>query len=348
MKAAVFESKETIVFRDFEDPVMGDNDILVKVKYCGICGTDVAFFKGIMSYLKMGLQKYPFVPGHEWSGIVADIGKNVKSIKIGDRVTGDVSVGCGKCPECMDGNYHICTERYEVGNLGNKPGAMAEYIVMPERNVYKLPDNVSFIAGAIVEPLATAVHGFERKKIDFLENILITGTGLIGILAAQVGSTYLSTNVVLTGRTEEKLNIAKECGIKNAINIKEKEVRVYLEEMGILNKISFCIECSGNIYALKQCLEFVKSGGHISIIGFYENYKDVVDFDIITTKNLEIHGVLASPNCFNSAILLLEKGLVNYNPLISKIFPLNEINHAINYLLDKKNNAIKVMLKVSD
>ncbi len=344
MKAIVFERKEIVLYKDVEDPEIGDDEVLIKVKYCGLCGTDLASYLGDMPYISAGKQKYPFIPGHEWSGQVIKTGKIVMNVKKGDKVTGDVSIGCGKCLDCLEGNYHLCDNRIEVGNLGNKPGGMAQYIVMPERHLYKLPDNVDFMEGAIVEPLATALHGLDRKKIRFNENILITGTGLIGILAAQVAGTNLNSNVVLTGRTDEKLDIARQCGVKNIVNIKEVDLQSYLNKLGMLDKITFCIECSGNISALMQCIDFVKPGGHISIIGFFENYTEVVNIDKITMKNLEIHGVLASPNYFNSALLLLEKKLINYKPIISKVFELRETKAAIDYLLDKKNRAIKVMI----
>lgn len=344
MKAIVFEGKEIVSYKDVIDPKMSADEVLIKVKYCGLCGSDIASYLGNMPYINAGKQKYPFIPGHEWSGQVIDVGKNVIKIKKGDRVTGDVSVGCGNCPECLAGNYHLCDSRVEVGNLGNKPGGMAQYIVMPERHLYKLPDSVEFMGGAIVEPLATALHGLDRKKIGFNENILITGTGLIGILAAQVAGINLNSKVVLTGRTKEKLDVALQCGVKNTINIIEVNLQNYLKSLELLDKITFCIECSGNISALKQCIDIVKPGGHISIIGFFENYKEIVDIDKITMKNLEIHGVLASPNFFNSALLLLEKKLVHYKPIISKVFELKEIKAAIDYLLDKNNRAMKVML----
>ena len=346
MKAVVFEGKEKIAVKDIEYPKISDDEVLIKVKYCGICGTDIAFYFADMPYLNTGEQKYPFIPGHEWSGEITDVGKNVKSLKIGDRVTGDVSIGCGRCKNCLEGRYNLCIDKFEVGNYRNKDGAMAQYIVMPERHVYKLSNKIDFIGGAIVEPLATAVYGLSRKKISYNDNILITGTGIIGILAAQVAIVNKSSNVVLTGRTKEKLDIAIRCGVENVVNIKNVDLKSYLKNKKILNDINLCVECSGNISALKQCIEVVKPGGHISIIGFYENYTELVNFDNITIKDLEIHGILASPNSFRPALNLLEKGLINYKPLISKVFDLSKINDAIKFILNKKNKSIKVMLKV--
>lgn len=347
MKAVLFKDKQKISYQEVKDPKIRDNEVLIKVKYCGLCGTDIALYFGNMPYISSGEQKYPFIPGHEWSGEVLQIGKNVKNINIGDRVTGDVSIGCGKCRDCQEGRYNLCNDRYEVGNYRNKDGGMAQFIVMPERHTYKFSENIDYIGGAIIEPLATALYGLSRRKLDYAENILITGTGLIGIMAAQVAQINSSSSVIVTGRTEEKLERAKKCGIKNIINIKENDLKGYLSDMGLLEKITFCIECSGNINALKQCIKFVKPGGHISIIGFYENDTEVINFDDITIKDIEVHGILGSPNFFIPSINLLEKGLIKYEPLISKVFELSEVETAIKYLLDKKNKAIKVMLKVS-
>jgi len=346
MKAVVIEGKKIIKYRDVEDPNIANDEVLINVKYCGICGTDIALYLGEMAYLQTGEQKYPFIPGHEWSGEVVDIGNNIKNFKVGDRVTGDVSIGCGKCGDCREGRFNLCNNRFEVGCYRNKSGGMAEYIKMPERHLYKIPKNVDFMGGAIVEPLATAVHGIKRKIFDLNENILITGGGFIGILAAQVASASKSTTVVLTGRTKEKLDAAVECGIENVVNIKERDLQEYLKNLGILDNINFCVECSGNIDVLKQCIEIVRPGGDISIIGFYESNETNINFDDISLKNLEIHGVLASPNCFKSAISLLEKGLIKYKPLVTEIFELREIDDAIKFILDRKNKSIRVMLKI--
>lgn len=346
MKAVVFEDKEVASYKEVDEPRIEDNEVLIKVKYCGICGTDIALYRGDMPYMTIGMQNYPLIPGHEWSGEVVKTGPGVKNLKKGDRVTGDVTIGCTKCRNCMEGRFNLCPNRYEVGCYRNRQGGMAEYIAMPERHTYKFSENIDFMGGAIVEPLATAVHGLARKKIGYDENILITGTGLIGILAAQVAQLNKSSRVILSGRTRSKLDAARESGVENIINIRENDIKQELKKMGLLDDIDFCVECSGNINALKQCIELVKAGGDISIIGFYENFTEVVNFDDISIKNLEIHGVLASPNFFRPTLNLLEKNLINYKPLISKVFELGEINQAIDYVTDKDNESIKVMLKV--
>jgi len=346
LKAVVFEDKEVASYKEVDEPRIEDNEVLIKVKYCGICGTDIALYRGDMPYMTIGMQNYPLIPGHEWSGEVVKTGPGVKNLKKGDRVTGDVTIGCTKCRNCMEGRFNLCPNRYEVGCYRNRQGGMAEYIAMPERHTYKFSENIDFMGGAIVEPLATAVHGLARKKIGYDENILITGTGLIGILAAQVAQLNKSSRVILSGRTRSKLDAARESGVENIINIRENDIKQELKKMGLLDDIDFCVECSGNINALKQCIELVKAGGDISIIGFYENFTEVVNFDDISIKNLEIHGVLASPNFFRPTLNLLEKNLINYKPLISKVFELGEINQAIDYVTDKDNESIKVMLKV--
>jgi len=346
MKAAVFAGPKNIKIKEVDNPIIDDDDVLVRVKYCGICGTDVASYLGVMPHISTGEQKYPFIPGHEWSGEIVEAGKNVKKFEIGDRVTGDVSIGCGKCIECLKGNYNLCEDRLEVGNFRNKNGAMAQYIAMPERHVYRLPEAISFIEGAITEPLATALYAFKRIKTGIANHVLVTGTGLIGILAAQVAQLNRASTVILTGRTARKLDIARQCGIKNTVNVSDSDLDLYIKDLKI-PAIDFCIECSGNAAALRQCIESVKPGGDISIIGFYETEEERLNIDGITTKDLEVHGILASPNTFKSALDLMSKSLINYNPLITKIFSLDNTESAIKFILDRKNNAIKVMLEAS-
>lgn len=139
--------------------------------------------------------KYPFIPGYEWSGEIVEVEKDVKNFKIGDGVTGEVAIGCGKCKNCLTGSYNLCHNRYEVDVYRNRQGGMAEYIVVSERNVYKLLKNIDFIAGAIIDPFATAIHGLVAKRIAYDENILVTGTGIIGILVTQVAQLNKSSEV---------------------------------------------------------------------------------------------------------------------------------------------------------
>ena len=344
MKAVFFEGKEKISLKNVEDPKFLDDEVLIRVCYCGICATDIALYNGDMPYIKRGMQNYPFIPGHEWAGEIVDVGSKVDLFKRGDRVTGDVSLGCGKCKECREGQYHLCKNKSAVGCYRNRPGAMAEYLVIPERHLYKFTSKISMLAAAVTEPLATALHGLARRKRSYDEKILITGAGFIGILAAQAAQLDKGSLVILTGRSKHKLETAKNCGVKYVVQ--ESELDSLLTKLGLEGSIDFCMECSGNSSALRQCFKHVKPGGELSIISFYENENMPFDFDLATTKNLEIHGVLGSPNYFIPALSLIEKDLIQHAPLITKVFDIDDIETAIAYQIGRQTSPIKVMVKI--
>jgi 2-desacetyl-2-hydroxyethyl bacteriochlorophyllide A dehydrogenase len=344
MEAVLFENKGKVSIADVPEPAIREDEVLIRIQYCGICATDIALYHGDMPYIMTGGQTYPFIPGHEWAGKVVDFGPEVTSVKKGDPVTGDVSLGCGKCKECREGKYNLCGQKTGVGCYRNRQGALAEYIAIPERHVYKFSSKMDIMAAAIAEPLATALHGLARNKKSFDDVILVTGAGFIGILAAQAAQLNKNAHVILTGRSKQKLQLAMACGVEHVIS--ESELDAFLMTAGLAQRIDFCIECSGNIAALQQCLKHTKFGGQISIIGFYEDATHALNLDTITTKNLDIHGILGSPNFFLPALSLLEKRLIHYEPLITKIFNLDEIEEALDFMRNKKNNVLKVMMRI--
>ncbi len=162
MKAARIFGARDVRYVDIDRPRIGPNDVLIKVKAVGICGTDLEIFRGTMPFLSMGLAKFPLTPGHEWSGIVEEVGVEVKRLKTGQRVTGDVSIGCGKCSYCLRGRYNLCLDKQEVGICRGKEGAYADYLSMPQQYTYPLPKKMSYEEGALVDPTATAVNAVVR------------------------------------------------------------------------------------------------------------------------------------------------------------------------------------------
>ncbi|RLE79903.1 MAG: alcohol dehydrogenase, partial [Thermoprotei archaeon] len=204
MKAAVLKGPYDINVTDTERPEIGDDQVLIRVKRCGICGSDIHAYKG-----KHPDFIIPIIPGHEFSGVIEEVGSSVKRVKEGDRVVVEPLKVCGKCYYCRRGAYNKCTNLKVLGAQVN--GAFAEYIAVDERWVYRLPDNVSFEEGAMVEPLAVAVHAVKRAN-HIGNNVLVLGSGTIGLLLAQVLKIYGASEVIVTDIKDWKLNLAKEFG----------------------------------------------------------------------------------------------------------------------------------------
>ena len=181
MKAARLIEPLRIKIMDIPTPEPGDRDVLIKVKYVGICGTDYSIYSGESSFVKDGSVRFPLTMGHEWSGVVVKTGKHVKKVKPDDRVVGDGTVSCGVCEACLKGDYNTCSDLRGVGTIKTWDGAYAEYILMPERAVYKIPDGVSLEEAALVEPSANALYA-EEGRCKTHDSVLVIGTGPMGWL----------------------------------------------------------------------------------------------------------------------------------------------------------------------
>lgn len=345
MKAARIYGPKDIRIVEIDRPEISDYEVLVKVKAVGLCGTDVELFEGTMPYLKNGLTTLPITPGHEWSGIIEEVGARVKKFKVGDRVTGDVSLGCGCCDYCKEGRYNLCPNRRVVGSYKNKDGGMAEYIVMPERYLYILPENISFEEGALIESTATCIYGIRRTNIQLGETVLIIGDGPIGLLSAQVAYRSGASKVIISGSYNEKLIIAQKTADADIINRHDENVVEKVKKITLDQGADVVIEACGNKSGLDQAIELVKPGGRICLLSIYT--KDLLNIAInkVIFKDLEVIGSLASPNSFQSAINMLSENLINTKKVISHSISLDNVSKAFDLIYNKRNEVVKIILK---
>ena len=346
MKAARIFGPNDIRYVDMETPHCGDDDVLIRVKRAGVCGTDMAIFSGDMPYLKSGATTFPITPGHEWSGVVEAVGKKVKHIEEGDRVTGDVSLGCGSCQACLHGDFNLCPNRQEVGSFHNKDGGYAQYILMPGRHTYRLPDEVSFDAGAMTEPTATVVYTVERAGVHFGDIVVVQGTGSIAILAAQVAKAAGASLVVLTGRNDYKLEIARKVGVDVTINFQKEDINGRLLELTDGRGADVVIEASGVTGEIRRSSSLARLGGHIGVVGIYEEPIDGFDMSEIVLKDQTVHGTLASPRAFPGALRMMASGSIQCEPLITHRFKLSEVEDAFRATYEENATRIKIMLEV--
>ena len=346
MKAARIFGPNDIRYVDVEIPPYGDDDVLIRVKRAGVCGTDLAIYSGDMPYLKSGATTYPITPGHEWSGVVEAAGKNVKHLKAGDRVTGDVSLGCGKCEACLHGEFNLCPDRQEVGSFHNKDGAYAQYIAMPARHTYKLTGEVSFDAGAMAEPTATVVYTVERVRVHFGDVVVVQGTGSIAILAAQVAKAAGASLVILTGRNDYKLDIARQVGVDVTINLKHENLEERILELTNGRGADVVIEASGMIGEVRRSSKLARLGGRIGVVGIYEDLVDGFDMSEIVLKDQTLHGTLASPRAFPGALKMMAAGKIKCESLITHRFKLSEAKEAFRATYEQNATRIKILLEI--
>lgn len=345
MKAIRFMAPETIEVSDIPMPVCKDDEVIAKIAYAGFCATDIELLTGEMVYIKNGNTTYPLVPGHEWAGTIVAVGSKVRDLKVGDQITSDVSLGCGECDYCREGRYNLCPNREVVGSYRNRQGAFAEYIAVPQRHVYKVPENLSLEEAALAEPAGTAEYAVRRARIPAGAQVLVIGDGPIGQLAAQLANIEGARRVIMAGSWDEKLAIAKECGVSDVINYHREDVAERAKELTEGEGPLIIIETSGNKTALNQAIKALKPGGRIVMVSWYNGDEVAAMLNATIAKDAELIGTLASPNTFNTVLGYMAEGKLNVRPLITHVKPLEELEDVVKMVRAKKEMRIKILLK---
>lgn len=345
MKAIRFMQPETIELSEIEAPICKDNEILAKIEYAGFCATDIELLTGEMVHIKNGNTTYPLVPGHEWAGTITAVGAKVKAFKVGDKVTSDVSLGCGECAYCREGRYNLCPNREVVGSYRNKQGVFAEYITVPQRHVYKIPESLSLEEAALAEPAGTAEYAVRRANIPAGAQVLVIGDGPIGQLAAQLANIEGASRVIMAGSWDEKLEIAKSCGVAETINYHREDVAERAKELTGGEGPLIVLETSGNKTALNQAIRALKPGGRIVMVSWYSGDEIATLLNATIAKDAELIGTLASPNTFGTVLSYMAEGKLKVKPLITHVKGLEEMQDVVDMVRAKKEMRIKVLFK---
>lgn len=344
MKAIRFMQPEVIEYSEIPQPEVKDNEILAEIAYAGFCATDIELLTGEMIHIKNGFTTYPIIPGHEWSGTVIAVGKDVRDFKVGDRVTSDVSLGCGECDACRKGHYNLCPNREVVGSYRNRQGVFAQYVAVPQRHVYKIPEGLSLEEAALAEPAATAMYAVAKARIPAGAEVLVIGDGPIGQLAAQLANLAGASKVILAGSWDEKLAIAKDCGIAATINYHNEDVVQRARELTDGGP-EIIIETSGSNSALNTAVQALKPTGRIVAVSWYNGAMVDVPMNTLIVKDAELIGSLASPNSFGPVLRYMVEGKLKVKPLITHVKPLSELADVVAMVRAKKEMRIKILLK---
>ena len=344
MKAIRFMQPEVIEYSDIPRPQIKDNEVLAEIAYAGFCATDIELLTGEMVHIKNGNTTYPIIPGHEWSGTIVEVGKDVRDFKVGDLVTSDVSLGCGECDTCRQGHYTLCPNREVIGSSRNRQGVFAQYVAVPQRHLYKLPEGLSLEEAALAEPAATAMYAVTKARIPAGAQVLVIGDGPIGQLAAQLANIAGASKVIMAGSWDEKLAIAKECGIAETINYHKEDVVQRAREL-TEGGPEIIIETSGNNSALGSAVQALKPTGRIVAVSWYNGPVVDVAMNTVIVKDAELIGSLASPNSFTPVLRYMAEGKLKVKPLITHVKPLEELEDVVKMVRAKKEMRIKILLK---
>ncbi len=342
MKALRIRGPLEMRIEEIPIPEVSEGQVLVRVDTVGICATDIELFEGRMPYIRQGLTRLPLTPGHEWSGTVERLGEKVQNVKTGDRVVGDISLGCGQCLSCLRGAYHLCERRTELGVIG-ADGAFAEYLRTLARHVYAVPPGLSMEEAAFAEPAATCLNALRRTGVRPGDRAAVFGDGVIGFLSAQICRCMGASAVVLIAPTSEHARESEELGLTL---VDSSKVDIAREVPKILDGNPEVVsDCTGNPAALNEALHLTASGGRLNVLSITGSQSAAVDVDYLVTRDIVMVGSLASPNAFPAALRMLASGAVKVRPLISKIFPFSQAFEAFEFVRLRKEPRIKVLVR---
>jgi len=330
-----------IELKEVPRPHIGPDDVLINVKAVGICGFDITLYHETPAYSKF--LNPPVILGHEFSGVIVEVGKNVKDFTEGDRVTCEThAVTCGRCYYCMSGKYNLCPERLGLGY--QKDGAFAEFVKVPVIRLHKLPNNISFEEGALSEPCSVCYHALvDIAHIKPGESVVIIGPGPIGLLSLQIAKIQ-GARIILVSGTEldkERLSLANKLGAEVTVNISEEDPVKKVMEITNRFGCDIVIETSGAALARMQAIDMVRKGGKIVLIGHGAG-KAEVNLDPLVYKEVAMLGSWSHVwEDWENVLKLMATNYINVKPLINK-FPLNEWKKAFEAVEMKK--VVKAIL----
>ena len=304
---------------DAPRPVLGPNDVLIRVRKSAICGTDMHIHSWDAWARKT--IPVPMVVGHEFVGEVAELGSHVVGLRVGERVSGEGHITCGHCRNCRAGTRHLCRNTKGVGV--NRPGSFAEYLALPAVNVFPVPEGIDDRHAAIFDPLGNAVH--TALAFDLVgEDVLITGAGPIGIMAAAVARHVGARHVVVTDVNDFRLGLARQMGADRVVNVAREDLLAVIPEMGMREAFDIGLEMSGNPRAMDQMLEAMNHGGRIAQLGIPAEPVPV-DYEKIVFKGLTVKGIYGRQmfETWYKMAAMLESGL-NIDPVITHEFPIDD------------------------
>lgn len=338
MKALVFVGPERLEIQDRPEPVPKADQVKIRVRACGICGSDVHGYAGLT-----GRRIAPMVMGHEFSGEIAEIGPEVRQFKVGDRVTAYPVETCGICVNCLAGNIQFCLNKRAYGVL-DCDGALTEYLCVPERLLFKLENQIPFSLGALIEPLAVARHAIRSAGDLTGQTVLIIGAGTIGLMALSLVKLANPQKVIVTDLSDTRLKIAARMGADATVNPGQEPVETAI--LGLTNGLGadIAFECVGVSAAARQSIDCVKSKGTIIWIG--NSVKQIeIDMQKVVTRELSIRGsFLYTMADFQDATALLNQGEVDLAPVISQEIRLAEAPGLFATLYTNPGDLIKVVV----
>jgi len=342
-KAAYMTEVNTLFFKEVPMPKPAPNDVVVRIEYCGICGSDVHYYeKGRIGDC---IVEGEFVLGHEVAGTVTEVGAGVTNLKVGDRVALEPGITCGQCEQCKEGHYNLCKD---VIFFATPPvqGALQNYVTHPASMCFKLPENVSTLEGALVEPLAVGLHACKQGNVGVGDSVVILGCGCIGLVTLLSAKAMGASNVIAVDLFDKRLDFAKKLGANHVINARTEDVSAKIHEILGDRGADVVLETAGSPKTIYQTPFFTKTGGTIVLVGLAVDPDLTFNFSQVMNKELTIKSVYRYRNCYPVAIDALAAGKIDLKGIATNIFEFDDIQNAMEQSITDKQNIIKSVIKL--
>ncbi len=342
-RAAYMTGLNKMEIRDIEMPVLRDRDVLVKLEYVGICGSDVHY----LEHGKIGdfIVEGDFILGHECAGTVVEVGSGVKNLKEGDKVALEPGITCGQCEFCKTGRYNLCPD---VEFLATPPyhGSLMNYIAFPENMCFKLPENITTKEGALVEPLAVGMHAAIQGNVKLGDSVVILGAGTIGLVTLLACKAYGATEITVVDVLPKRLEYAKKLGATATINALEVDVFSEMDKITGKKGVDIVIETAGSARTISQTPYLVKNGGTIVLVGLAP--QDIIEFNFakIMAKEAQIKSVFRYRNIYPTAIKAIANGVIDISGIVTHEFDFEDSAKAFDHVINNKQDVVKAVIKI--
>lgn len=344
-KAAYMHGTDKMIIKEIDVPEIKKDQVLVQLEYVGICGSDVHYYhSGRCGSYEVDLNE-DFMLGHECAGTVVEIGEDVTSLQVGDRVALEPGITCGTCEFCKAGKYNLCPD---VVFLATPPvqGCYEEYIAFPENTCFKLPDNVSTKEGALIEPLSVGFHAANQGNVQVGDTVVILGGGCIGLVTLLSCKAHGAGKIILADIVDARLEKAKELGATHVINSKEVDVKEEIARLTEGRGVDIVFETAGSPVTIAQTPFLVCKGGTIVLVGISAQEEINYNFAQIMDKEATIKSVFRYRNIYPKAIAAVASGAIDVNNIVTHEFDLEHIQEAFEEAVNNKTDLVKAVIKI--
>jgi len=342
MKAAVLTKPRTIEIRELDIPQPGPHQALVRIRAVGLCGSDIHYYE----HGKIGpyIVNYPMILGHEAAGDVVAVGSEVRNVSVGDRVSIEPGVTCGRCDYCKSGRYNLCPD---VEFLATPPydGAFCEYIAIRSDMLFRIPEGMSYEKAALVEPFSVGLHAIRRGHLKPGETVVIMGMGPIGILAAMAARAAGARRIIGVDLEAFRLERALQIGATDVINLREEDAEAAIRRITGGRKADLAIETAGNGRAAQSALQAVRRGGRVVLVGLPQENETPLSIPYIVDNEIDISGVFRYHNTYPSGVEIMADEQIDLTPVITDYMTLDETARAFEKAIHEKNSTLKIVIR---